>query len=139
MEVVELALGDGGGRIKHQIPEALILREGDHLADVLFVRVEHDQAVDAGGDAAMGWRAVLEGAQETAELRLQLLLLHVEQAEDALLQLAPGDADAAAAEFKTVRDKIVLLRPDLARVAVHQRDVLLEWHHEGVVDGVPAP
>ena len=47
-------------RIRHHIASGLVLGEGDHFADVRFVRQQHDQAVDAGGHAAVRRRAVLE-------------------------------------------------------------------------------
>ena len=50
------------------------------------MRVEHDEAINAGGDTAVWRRAILKGAQKAAELRLQLLFIQIEEAEDALLK-----------------------------------------------------
>ena len=59
--------GTGDGRVGHQVAGLLRLGEGDHVADVVLARQQHDDAVDAGRDAAVRRRAVLERLQQVAE------------------------------------------------------------------------
>ena len=58
------------------------LREGDDLAERRLPGQDHDHAVEAEGDAAVGRRAVLEGLEEEAEALPRLLVGEGEQLED---------------------------------------------------------
>jgi len=67
-QTLESALVDGGGRTGHEVECACRLGEGDDLADGLLAGEEHDQAVEAVGDAAVGRGAEAQGLEEIAEL-----------------------------------------------------------------------
>ena len=60
------------GRCAHkQIFCLLVHREHDHLAQILLAAKQHDDAVDAGRDAAMGRRSILQRTQHAAEALLE--------------------------------------------------------------------
>ena len=63
-------MSTGSGAPVIEVRRALGLREGDDLADVALLREERDGAVDAGREAAVRRRAVLERLQHVAELQL---------------------------------------------------------------------
>ena len=90
---------------------ALVLREGDDLADVVLVGQHASPAGRCpGAMPPWGGRAVLERPQHVAEASPRSALGRVaEQREDALLDLAPVDSDAAAAQLVAVADQVVRL------------------------------
>ena len=55
-------------RLGQQALGALGFGEGDHVADRLGTGHQGDDAVQAKRDAAMRWRAVLQGVQQKAKL-----------------------------------------------------------------------
>jgi hypothetical protein len=67
-QLPELLLRLLPGGVHHQVLGGLVHGEGDGLADVLLAGEEHDDAVEAGGDAAVGGRVELEGVDHAAEL-----------------------------------------------------------------------
>src|SRR5262249_44216106 len=72
-ELVELDGVDFGRRFGHQILGFGGFGEGDDFADGSFAGEEHDDAVDAEGDAAVRWRAISQCVKEKAEAAAQLL------------------------------------------------------------------
>src|SRR5690242_9383766 len=62
VELAQLLHGDRARRVHHQILGLLVHREEDDLADVRLAGEQHDDAVDAGGGAAVRRRAIFEGA-----------------------------------------------------------------------------
>src|SRR5690606_509206 len=65
-----LGLGDGRGRVHHEVLRLLVHREHRHFTDVLGARQQHHHAVDARREPAVRRRAVAEGVQHAAELLL---------------------------------------------------------------------
>src|SRR5215813_5034601 len=63
MQVLELLGLHFRRRAHHQILRALVLGERDHLTNAVLVGEHADHPVDTWSDAAVRWRAVLEGAQ----------------------------------------------------------------------------
>src|SRR5208337_1713874 len=76
----------------HRIHREAVFGEGDHFLDGGLAGHEHDQAVEAGGDAAVGRGAVLEGLGEEAELAHALFLGDADDLEYALLELGVVDS-----------------------------------------------
>ena len=69
---------------------------------------QHGEAVDAGGDAAVGRGAVLEGvAAGGRSAPRPPPSVYAEQGEDLRLDVALVDSDAAAAELLAVADQVV--------------------------------
>ena len=122
----------------HQVGRALGFREGDHLADIRLLREQRHGAVDAGRHAAVRRRTQLERVEHVPELGALLLLADAEHPEDALLQLALMDADAAAADLPAVAGKVVLIAANHARIALEQTEIGGERRREQVMERVPA-
>src|SRR5699024_4930841 len=61
VHITQLLVGDLGGCAHHQVLRVLIQWEGDRLANVRLVREQHDDPVDAGGDASVRRGAELQG------------------------------------------------------------------------------
>ena len=138
MEDGELFGVDYRGGAGHRVASGLRLREGDHLADVTLAEEDGQHAVDAGADAGVRRRTVLERLQHVPELALCLLRANAEQAEHLLLHLAAVDTDAAAEQLPAVADEVVGVGANPAGVGVHERDVLDVRRGEWVVRRLPA-
>src|SRR5439155_14159533 len=132
------------------VPARLRLREGHHLADVALLREQCGPAIDADRDPAMRWGAEVEGVEDRPELLVHRLGGVTLEGERALEEVAPPDANGAAAELPAVEDDVVLHRPRaagrvarrgpvwIARRGDQQRLVLGQHARERVVRGVPA-
>ena len=66
-EVAELAGVDGGGAVGHEVLAAVVFREGDDFADGVGSGEQHDEAVHAEGDAAVGRSSEPERVEDVAE------------------------------------------------------------------------
>ena len=99
---------------------------------------QHHEAVDAGGNPAVRWCAVLERLQQVSEPLLNLGVGVAQQVENLVLQVAPMDTNAAAGEFVSVAHEVIAVGAYLARVGLQQGDVFLEGRGERVVRRVPA-
>jgi hypothetical protein len=98
----ELFFVEGGGGAAHEVGAGLGFGEGDDVADVGGAAEEHDDAVDAEGEAAVGGGAELEGVEEEAEAALLGLGVDAEEGEDLLLDVHAVDTDGAAADFAAI-------------------------------------
>ena len=107
MEFAELLVADGGGRVDHEVDGLGGLGEGDDFAEAGGAGEDHDDAVEAEGDAAVWRRAVLERVEEEAEARLGFFVGHAEGAEDFRLHVLAVDTDGAGAELGAVEDDVV--------------------------------
>ncbi len=142
MQLAQLLRRDLRRRAHHQILGALIHREQHHLAQVLLAGKKHDDAVDAGRDAAVGRRAKRERMQHAAEFLLQRLLWIAGDRERLLHHLGPVVTDGAGREFRPVADDVVLDRldgEDLVAIGGIERQELLDTqvrHGERVVGEV---
>ena len=87
MQLAQLGFADRGGRVDHEVDGFGGLGEGDDFAEAGSAGEDHDQAVEAEGDAAVGRSAVLQGFEEEAEALLCLFVGHAEGAEDVLLDV----------------------------------------------------
>src|SRR5829696_4336542 len=84
-------------RLEHEVGPGLRLRERHDLADVQLIGEERGPAIDAEGDAAVRWRAVVERLEHRPELlphRLERVPL---QRKRLLQEVAAPDAHGAAA------------------------------------------
>ena len=93
MEFPELGFADRAGCVDHEVDGLGGLGEGDDFAEGGGAGEDHDDAVEAEGDATVGWGAVLEGVQEEAEAGLGFLVGHAEGAEDFGLDIFAMDTD----------------------------------------------
>jgi len=132
-QLIELALVDSGGRAGHEIEGAGRLGEGDDLPDGLLAGEEHDQPVEAVGDAAVGRGAQAQGFEEIAELVLGLPVRQAQSPEDAPLDVHLVDPDRPAADLVAVEDEVVGLRPDLGGRRLEEGEILVDRRGEGVV------
>ena len=134
-----MLVGDGGGGVDHEVDGAGGFGKGDDLAEAGGAGEDHDDAIEAEGDAAVGWGAVLEGVEEEAEALLRFLVRHAERAEDFGLDVFAVDTDGAGAEFGAVEDDVVGERADGALVVDEATggDVVLVGRGEGMVRGLP--
>src|SRR5688572_11168747 len=127
-----------GGRSTHRIDACLVLREGDHVAQVLLAPEGHEHALDPERDAAVRGRAHRERVQQEPELAPLLLRRELERVEDARLELLLVDPERAAADLDAVDDEVVGVGDRRAGTA---RDELLRAGRrprERMVDGRPA-
>ena len=88
--------------MRHEIEAAIVFRESHHLADARFAADQHDQAIKAERDAAVGRRPKAKRAEEMAEERLLVFFTDTERGENLRLQFRLVDSDAAAAQFYAV-------------------------------------
>ena len=90
----------------------------------------------------MGWRTILEGTEQEAELRLRLLRRKAQETEVLALQGPVVDPDGPPADLHAVDDQVVGISMQalehLAVVAVHLVDLLRLGGGEGVVHGIEA-
>ena len=114
-ELVVLARLGRRRRLEHRVAARLGLGERHDLADVRLAGEERRPAIDAEGDPAVRRRAVLEGVEDGAELLAHPLDRLALQQEAALEQVAPVDADRAAAELPAVEREVVLHAPGPGR------------------------
>ena len=103
-------------RAHHQILGALVHREQHHLAQILLAGEQHDDAVDAGRDAAMRRRAERERVQHAAEFLLQHFLRIAGDGEGLLHHLGAMITDGAGRQFDAVADDVVLDRLNRQRI-----------------------
>jgi len=139
VQVAELPRVHGAGRAGHQLLAAIVFREGNDVANRVGSGDEHDEAVDAEGDAAVGRRAEAEGVQQMPEERLLVGLADPERGEHLPLQIGLVDSQAAAAEFESIEDDVVGDRADAGEFTGFEFGKV-PGHRpgEGVVNGVPA-
>ncbi len=102
-----MLVADRGGGVDHEVDGLGGLGEGDDFAEAGCAGEDHDDAVEAEGDAAVRGRAVLEGVEEEAEAGLGFFVGHAEGAEDLGLDVLAVDTDGAGAELGAVEDDVV--------------------------------
>src|SRR5207248_6098857 len=102
--------------------------------DALVAAQHRDYAVDAEGDAAVGWGAVFEGVEEEAESFLGVGLGDADRVEHLLLDVGAVDTDGAAAHLHSVPDDVVGAALPAAGVAVD----VARGRGKRMVHGIPA-
>ena len=75
-----LEVGFGGG-LGHHFDASVVFREGDDVADAVFAGDEHDEAVEAEGNASMGRGAEFESFQDVTKEELLFLLVDAKDTE----------------------------------------------------------
>jgi hypothetical protein len=121
VNVAQLLLGDGRGGVHEQVAAILRHGEGDDFADVRFVGQEHDDAVDAGGDSAVGRRAVAEGVDHPGEFGVDDAPWVPGEGEGLVHDLGDVVPDRAGGDFVAVADEVVLVGEDRERVLLFER------------------
>ena len=138
MQFAQLLLVHRAGRIGHQALRALGLGEGDHVADGFGAGHQRDQAIQPERQAAMRWRAVLQGVEQEAEFLLRFFLADVERVEHLGLHFLLVDTHRAAADFPAVEHHVVGLGHCGTGVAGEQVFVAVLRCGEGMVQRGPA-
>ena len=131
VQLAKLLLRNLRRRAHQQILGALVHREQHHLAQVLLAAQQHDDAVDAGRDAAVRRRAERQRAQHAAELLLQHVLRIAGDGERLLHHVGAMVADRAGRQLDAVADDVVLDRlqaEDGVVVLRVERQELLRLH-----------
>ena len=106
-KLAELLVADGGRCVDHEVDGFGGFGEGDDFAEGLGSGEDHDDAVEAEGDAAVRRCAVLERVEEEAEAGLGFFVRHTQRAEDLGLDVLAMDTDGAGAELGAVEDDVV--------------------------------
>src|ERR1700675_770032 len=86
-QVAELRIAHRRWSVDHQIHRSRCLRERDYLAEAFGSGQDHDDAIEAEGDAAVRGSAVFEGFEEESEAGAGFLFRHAEGAEDFALNI----------------------------------------------------
>ena len=131
VEVAELPGVDGAGGAGHEIGAARRLGEGDAVADVGQSRVEHHQAIQAEGDAAVGRGAVAEGSEEESEFLIGLRGGQAQEAEDPGLDVRVVATDRATGGLLAVDDEVI----SLARTRAGSDSSRCRSSARGIVNG----
>ena len=132
-----MAVGDGGGGVDHEVDGLGGFWEGDDFAEAGCAGEEHDDAVEAEGDAAVGRGAVLEGVKEEAETGLGFFVGDAERLEDLLLNVLAVNTDGAGAELEAVHRDVVAVGADAGGVGEEVGHVSFVGRGEGMVGGHP--
>ena len=106
-QFLDLLFRNGRGSSQEQIFALLILREGDHFADIRLLGIQHGHAVETPGDASVGRGAKFKRAKHVAETPLGILIRDLEDIEDTFLEIAFVDTHGATADFVSVEDDVV--------------------------------
>lgn len=135
LQFVELFLVECARCLKHHVASAVVLREGDTVADGVKLGEDAHKAVETESETGVRRCAILECVDEEAELGHGLLRCESKDAEHLFLQLAVVDTEAAAANLNAVAYKVVGLGAHLFGMLVEQWDVVRVGHGERVVGG----
>ena len=111
-QLVELVAVDFAGGFGHEVDGGGGFGEGHDFADGFFAGEEHDDAVHAESNTAVGRGAVGEGVEEEAEAAAEKFFREAQGFEEALLNVLAVDSNAAGAEFDAVEDEVVTLGAD---------------------------
>src|SRR3954464_2944600 len=103
VQLTQLLLVHRPGRLREQVLRPLGLGEGDDITQRLGAGHEHDEAVQADGDAAVRRGAVLQRVQQEAELRLGFFLADLQRAEHLALHVFAVDPHRSATELDAVQ------------------------------------
>ena len=114
LQFVKLFVRNRRRGLCHDVTAAVILREGDEVADTILAAEQSAKAVEAEGEACVRRCAVLEGVHKESELFLGLLVSEAEGLEHLLLKLAIMDTDGASTNLGAVKHYVVGVSPDIA-------------------------
>jgi subtilase family serine protease len=133
VQFLQLLVGDGGGGFGHEVDGLGGFGEGDDLAQAGCAGQQHDDAVQAEGNAAVGRGAVFESFEEEAEAGAGLFVADAERLEDLMLHVFAMDADGAGAELEAVHCQVVAVGANTGRIAHQVGHVGLVGRGEGMV------
>src|SRR5699024_947664 len=139
VHITQLLLGDLGGCTHHQVLRVLIQREGDRLANVRLVREQHDDPVDAGGDAPVRRGTELQGLEHAPEFSFHGLLVVSGDPERLVHDFGRVITNGPRGELHTVADDVVLPGEDLQGILGLQRFHPALGHGERVVAELDRP
>ena len=138
MEFAELLEVGFGGRLGHHFNATVVFRKCDDIADAVLAGDQHDESVEAEGDAAVRWSAEFEGLEDMAEEELLLFFVHAEHAKHLGLEVGLVDSQAAAADFHAVENDIVSHSTDFSVFArFEEGHVIRAGTSEWMVNGIP--
>ena len=125
-------------RLGHHFYTTVVFRKGDDVADAIFAGDEHDEAVEAKGNAPVRRRAEFEGLQDVAKEELLFLLIDAKNAEHLGLKIGLMNSKATAADLDAVEHDIVGHSTDFPVFSrIEESSVIRAGTGEGVVDGIP--
>ena len=133
MDILERRIIDGCRRPHHQVLGLLVHREQRDLADIGFIGQQHDDAINARGQPAMGRTAVLEGIIERAKAVLDILRRVAGNLEGLDHGAWLMVSDRAAAQFHAVAHDVVLVGQDIERIHAIERFATTLGHRKRVV------
>jgi len=137
-QLAQLPIVNRRRRPGHQIHGLRGFRKCDDLTNRRLTTHERHDAIEAERNAAMRWRAVLEGVQEEAESRPGVLVRDPEQPEDVPLHVGPMNPDAAAGDFGAVQRQVVGARAHTIGRRLEERYILGPGRGERMVHRIPA-
>ncbi len=80
----------------------LSLGEGNNVTNGVGTAQKHNKSIETKGDAAMGWRPVLESVEHEAEPLLGLIIIDAQSLEYLQLQIIIVNTDTATADLIAV-------------------------------------
>ena len=107
--------------------------ESDDIADGIAFRHQHDHAVQAESQTAVGRSTVFEGFYEPAEFFPDIFIAEIQKLEDLLLNFGVVNTDGTAAQFHAVQDHIVCFGADFFGLIFQKRDIFILGHGKGMV------
>ena len=98
---------DWAGSFGHEVGAALGLGEGDHVSDIVSTHEQHDESIQAEGNAAVGGGTLTERIEKETELHTHVFFFKAEYTEYCVLHLGVVDTDRAAADLGAVEDHVI--------------------------------
>ena len=137
VELFKLLLGYRGGGVGHEVDGFGGFGEGDDFAQAGCAGEQHDDAVEAEGDAAVRGSSVFERVEEEAETLARIFFADAERGENLLLDIFAVDTDGAGAEFEAVHGEVVAVSADGCGVADEIGHVRFVGRGEWMMRGHP--
>ena len=98
---------------------------------------QHDDAVQAQRDAAMGRRAIRQRVEEESEAVAQLFFAKAERFEQSFLNILAVNSNAARAQFDAVQHQVVAFRAHFPRSGLEFFQVFVDDSGEGMLRADP--
>ena len=135
LQFVELFRVEHARGVEHHVAAAVVLREGDTVADGVEFCEDAHEAVETESKSCVRRCAIFECVDEEAELGHSALRCETEYLEHLLLQFAVVDTQTASADLDAVAHEVVGLGTNQLRMLLEQGDVVRVGHGERVVGG----
>ena len=123
IQFIKLRLVNAAGRLCKKALSLLSFRKCDNVPDIVRSGQEHYESVQAECDTAVRRRSEFQRLQEKAEPVLRLLPCDFQQVENFGLYFGLMNTNTSAADFRTVHNYIISLRPDIPRVCIKFTDI----------------